>query len=1251
MTTLMLYVEENEDYDGNGPNKLFLNLGYGAYQFDASNVVATNFETGAGSASDVVYTTDAGETWSTPTVTPDIAPTSYSFDPNVGSVGTVYGWAGGGGLLEFITSADWGQTWTSKTQTLIVGYNFGDVYATWHGGGTTHYILFEDTLNNLVVLASVDSSAPVPAVYLDDCLGNTKYVVATGEVASNKIRFVAYLDSPPRYYYYEADGPGGLIYSLSASLRYGTIANQHLFSALGYDFMLFIDDQFDGVMGSTDNFASYIFFKSQTRASPEQMNTTNLAYENMPDGASKIIKIFDADAVNAKTYVYFLQGTTMVPVASFEGQGTNGAQEDGCSFSSFFIHRGKLYQTKTKEIVAINMKVRGGWDTSGEMTVNNFELEEAPDFFLILNQESMQVSFVGKTIGYDPETKTLTAQRAADSDLNHKVNRNFYKRTTDEIIREVLAGECWAINFFNNGIAPDSTVRSINFKNRPVGEIMRWFDAVTGRFSYLSNVSIFVSPAAPLATGKTYGFRDGKLTNHDARIVNRKAGEIYIRGGEGKFSYVRQDGAGIWWDYFPEINDQAELDAIALKKAAENNIKSWELDVDILDDGFLLPWGQTIEFSLEPVEPIPEQTFYIIRSSYNAQTGSNHLLISDSLYYPLSDQSEGVSVENAKTEAEISSSESTDRPQTTFKTDSRKKLRYVVDWTLGSEFLRFDRTFKETIELVDTYQGRNNCVKTKNNLGGLSRWFLDLDEEEDYLKVEWAWLRDEDNPLLYQQIAFALTDSSDNEVIRVDLNPSGEIQVSNGVLTLNTGVEMLQDEWYVMSLEVVRNGKVRVFISGEYVGNAVANDYPISRIAMISGVNVWSYWDSLAFSPLENFKIGSTLDRGVAVGERSVWEALHSERSALVYSEQQHTTRISPGNYKPNGSPDWYPTDGLDGWTKVEGGTGVGTLEVVIEDGGHKNPLHLSFDSGAGTVEAKSLPYLVLGGVGPADGWVSWWLKSDDDVDVDFYNHGDAYVGTISYQPSALYPSVSFAGQTIYINNAGDWHHILVEYDGASQDISLYVDMQLGAQFNFGASFVVAYAKFKLSAAGEECYIDSFSYTPEHKRVLSLGDGSVELPSGHFDCLTTGLSNHSAGFWDSCTQGIVDGSTWLPNGELVLSQASEFSATGAWTLVDLSSVLPQNVEEIKISLHYRGPAAGASSSEAVGLRFTQNTAYDYYYQTLMYADGYHCFADWMPIIDRKFYYWRGSNVTSMLLVIWKLRVTGFSNQSHQLTQP
>jgi hypothetical protein len=256
-----------------------------------------------------------------------------------------------------------------------------------------------------------------------------------------------------------------------------------------------------------------------------------------------------------------------------------------CGYDPIIIDSGdsKVYELELAAISNVQQCTVTETIYNGNGPRCNFDLTTEPfvNQTYVLYDDSDNLVYVGyvQTFDYDFEQYKCVMRSLIGQDLGQKVSVSYTDKTTHYILKDIIDTYCLFI-YYDDHISDTPTDEyTIAFKNKTVLDVIRWCDSAEG---YLTTVR---------PDGECY-YDQGTASGTTITVDTDNVSDIKYNKSPLKLSYIKIYGGwdeannqrfeseklgepnfGRYSDWFPEINNQTDLDAMRDKILAEKNIE------------------------------------------------------------------------------------------------------------------------------------------------------------------------------------------------------------------------------------------------------------------------------------------------------------------------------------------------------------------------------------------------------------------------------------------------------------------------------------------------------------------------------------------------------------------------------------------------------------------------------------------------------------------------------------------------------
>jgi hypothetical protein len=256
-----------------------------------------------------------------------------------------------------------------------------------------------------------------------------------------------------------------------------------------------------------------------------------------------------------------------------------------CGYDPIIIDSGdsKVYELELAAISNVQQCTVTETIYNGNGPRCNFDLTTEPfvNQTYVLYDDSDNLVYVGyvQTFDYDFEQYKCVMRSLIGQDLGQKVSVSYTDKTTHYILKDIIDTYCLFI-YYDDHISDTPTDEyTIAFKNKIVLDVIRWCDSAEG---YLTTVR---------PDGECY-YDQGTASGTTITVDTDNVSDIKYNKSPLKLSYIKIYGGwdeannqrfeseklgepnfGRYSDWFPEINNQTDLDAMRDKILAEKNIE------------------------------------------------------------------------------------------------------------------------------------------------------------------------------------------------------------------------------------------------------------------------------------------------------------------------------------------------------------------------------------------------------------------------------------------------------------------------------------------------------------------------------------------------------------------------------------------------------------------------------------------------------------------------------------------------------
>ena len=498
--------------------------------------------------------------------------------------------------------------------------------------------------------------------------------------------------------------------------------------------------------------------------------------------------------------------------------------------------------------------------------------------FLHLRNDDDQLIWEGfvRTYEYDTESYKYECESGVSIDLNQKIDMTFKGKTAAEIIKEVIDEYCTYIKYSTHISATPTTTYDI-VHNKTLADVLIWAD---NREGYLSSIrpngeiywdQYTASGIAILDTTNISNYPKIKKTATKYSRVIIYGG--YVAGKQLVAVSFGEPNYGTFYDWFPEIRTQTELDAMLVQVINDRNIKLGKVQIECQDEGMLY-YGTSSALTLA-VYSIAAETWYHMGVTYDAIADTSLSLMFDAYYIPyknITDKKPEQNEQNiAKIESNVNNPAGKGVDPSRVEVDSDDEYGKgiwpgIVDWVTTGEVIDnanwADRaSVPPTSSNVGDHDGHTNIVNLVDAGAGAVIYSgitaTSTIEVEFWAKASVRWL-------------CSLVQLDDFETINaagfaagVDVDASQEIDYVSATdgSHVTTGV-FCSTDWNHWRIEYKDNDYVRIFLNGFLIfsgaGLNIAGQITGIQFGVVSGT---MYFDSIGVS-VDGYKAWSNFGAG-----------------------------------------------------------------------------------------------------------------------------------------------------------------------------------------------------------------------------------------------------------------------------------------------------------------------------------------------------------------------------------------------------
>ncbi|MFA5349500.1 MAG: hypothetical protein WC309_04010, partial [Candidatus Paceibacterota bacterium] len=253
------------------------------------------------------------------------------------------------------------------------------------------------------------------------------------------------------------------------------------------------------------------------------------------------------------------------------------------------------------------------------------------DTYLILQDNSENAIFEGFILSYETNTEeyVLEMKSGVDYDYQRKLDVDFTDKTAHYILKYVIDNYCSYI-WYDSGISTTpATEYTISFKGKSVLDVMKWADKKEGYITSIrqDNEVYWDQYSDSLLSITTSTFPPQLKTQ------TLKFSKITLYGANGLVStYLGEPNFGEFIDWFPEIDNQTDLDAAAAQMGSDMNINLSKIKLGSIAVG-MFDYGTSVTLT-SALYSITAETWYIIEVDYDALTDQCSLMLTDAYWSP-----------------------------------------------------------------------------------------------------------------------------------------------------------------------------------------------------------------------------------------------------------------------------------------------------------------------------------------------------------------------------------------------------------------------------------------------------------------------------------------------------------------------------------------------------------------------------------------------------------------------------------------
>jgi len=263
--------------------------------------------------------------------------------------------------------------------------------------------------------------------------------------------------------------------------------------------------------------------------------------------------------------------------------------------------------------------------------------EPFEDQWLLLYDDSEVILGIYKVNSYIKESGYYKLNLSGGDEIDLKVEEDSSYTTKD--VPDMLTDEIdnYCAFFYQNGnisVVPATTYDK-EFKNKNLANKFRWFQSAEGYIiSWTPDYNIYYDQFS--ASGKT--IQDSNVLEEPKhKTESLKYSKIVVYGGflnGTRLESVKygEPNFGTYYDWFAEIIDQTELDAIAAQIETDRNLKLQKIQLKTHGHGFIRA-GTSVTLTLSQYS-IAAETWYVVYSKYDELTDICELMITDAVYIP-----------------------------------------------------------------------------------------------------------------------------------------------------------------------------------------------------------------------------------------------------------------------------------------------------------------------------------------------------------------------------------------------------------------------------------------------------------------------------------------------------------------------------------------------------------------------------------------------------------------------------------------